>query len=131
MPIDFSVIDSGVFLEVLLAQERAHLARTAIEQRQNRLIVTDFSLHAIGLVLLRNKKKELFKEFFEDVAPRLDLISLPIDSYTNLLDYHQRLNLDFDDAYQVAAAVLRGYSLVTLDSDFLKAKEEVNVVLLR
>jgi predicted nucleic acid-binding protein len=131
MLVEPSLIDAGVFLEILLGQERADLCRATIAERQDRLIVTDFALHAIGLVLLRNKRRDLYRDFFRELAPRLDVRSLPVESYGMLLDYHERLNLDFDDAYQLSVASLFGFSLLTLDSDFNRAKDDVNVILLR
>jgi hypothetical protein len=126
-----SLIDSGIFLEVLLGQERMELCRIALKEREHNLIVTDFALHSIGLVLLRYKRREAYQEFFRDLAPRLDVRSLPVSEYPLLLDITERYSLDFDDAYQLATASHFGLSLLTLDSDFNKAKEVVPVSLLR
>jgi len=126
-----SLIDSGIFLEVLLGQERMELCRTALKERENNLIVTDFALHSIGLVLLRYKRPEAYREFFSDLASRLEVRSLPVSEYSVLLDVHERYGLDFDDAYQFAVASHFGLSLLTLDSDFAKVKDLVKVSLLR
>ena len=84
--IEGSLIDSGIFLEVLLAQERMELCRAALKERENNLILTDFALHSVGLVLLRYKRREAYLEFFRDLAPRLDVRSLPAAEYPFLLD---------------------------------------------
>jgi predicted nucleic acid-binding protein len=126
-----SLIDSGIFLEVLLAQERMELCRAALKEREHNLIVTDFALHSVGLVLLRYNRHEAYKEFFRDLAPRLEVRSLPVSEYTLLLDVHERYGLDFDDAYQLSVASFFGLSLLTLDSDFSKAKDIVSISLLR
>ena len=128
---DQTLLDSGVFLEVLLDQERAALCRKIIADHSDRLTITDFSLHAIGLVLLRNKRPDLFKNFFNDLAPRLHVLTLPVESYDSLLDYNVRFNLDFDDAYQACTAALFGLRLLTLDSDFNRVKETIEVTILR
>jgi predicted nucleic acid-binding protein len=128
---DRKLFDSGVFLEVLLGQERAMLCRKVIEDHSDSLTITGFSLHAIGLVLLRNKRRDLYRDFFHDIAPRLRVLSLPVESYDTLLDYHERFNLDFDDAYQACTASLFGLELLTLDSDFARVKEIVKVTVIR
>ena len=128
---DRNLFDSGVLLEVLLDQERAALCRKVIAEHSDSLTITDFSLHAIGLILLRNKRQDLYKNFFHDLAPRLHVLSLPVESYDTLLDYHQRFNLDFDDAYQACTAGLFGLNLITLDSDFARMKETIEVSILR
>jgi predicted nucleic acid-binding protein len=129
--IEGSLIDSGIFLEILLGQERMELCRAALKEREDNLIVTDFALHSVGLVLLRYKHLDAYREFFRDLAPRLDVRSLPVSEYPVLLDLHERYSLDFDDAYQLATASYFGFSLLTLDSDFIKAKDIVAVSLLR
>jgi predicted nucleic acid-binding protein len=128
---DKNLFDSGVLLEVLLDQERAVLCRKVIEDHADSLTITDFSLHAIGLILLRNKRQDLYQNFFRDLAPRLHILSLPVESYDTLLDYHTRFNLDFDDAYQACTASLFGLKLLTLDSDFARVKEIIDVTILR
>ena len=67
----------------------------------------------------------------QDIAPRLRVLSLPVESYDTLLDYHERFNLDFDDAYQACTASLFGLELLTLDSDFARVKEIVEVTVIR
>jgi predicted nucleic acid-binding protein len=131
MAVERVLFDSGIFLEVLLAQERAALCQTVIEEHQDLLAVTDFSLHAIGLVLQRHKRRDLYLEFFREMAPRVNVLTLPIERYESLLDYQDRYNLDFDDAYQLATASFFHLSFLTLDSDFNKAKENNEITILR
>lgn len=128
---EWMLTDSGVFLEVLLDQERAHLCRDALLRQSDHLTISDFSLHAVGLILLRYKRHDLFRNFFHDLAPRLRVLELPVESYDRLLDYHVRFNLDFDDAYQACIASFFGLRLLTLDSDFIRAKAEIDVQLIR
>jgi predicted nucleic acid-binding protein len=131
MVLERSLLDCGIFLEILLAQERAGLCESALKERESQLTITDYALHAIGLVLIRNKRRDLYKEFFRDLAPRLEVLTLPVEAYSTLLDYNVRFDLDFDDAYQLSVASLFGLSLVTLDSDFKKAQNEVKIILIR
>jgi uncharacterized protein len=68
------------------------------------LSITDFSLHSIGVILFRYHKKALFDDFIKDVMPKVDLLSLPLKSYPDLLAASKSSGLDFDDAYQYCAA---------------------------
>jgi len=55
--------------------------------------------------------------------PKVDLLSLPLKSYPDLLEASKSSGLDFDDAYQYCVAECYGLKLATLDSDFRKVKD--------
>ncbi len=48
------LLDTNVFLEILLEQERADEARTLLKKTsEHEFFLSDFSLHSIGLMLFR------------------------------------------------------------------------------
>ncbi len=62
------LVDTNVFIELLLAQARADEARSFLENRTGHdLFVCDYALHSIGLLLFRRKQPEVFRQFLADV----------------------------------------------------------------
>jgi len=82
------------------------------------LNITDFTLHSIGVILFRYNKEDIFQKFIEDAMPNIELLSLPIKSYEEVINANISLNLDFDDAYQYIAAKYYGLKVATMDKDF-------------
>lgn len=63
------LIDTNIFLEVLLNQENASQARALLQKSDiHELFMSDFSLHSIILILLRRKASELAMLFLADTA---------------------------------------------------------------
>jgi hypothetical protein len=115
------LIDTNVWLERLLGQERSHdvglfLERTPTEQ----MCITDFSFHSIGVILTRLKKYPALVKFVRDIFidGKLLLVRLEPEDTSGLVDIMERYNLDFDDAYQYRAAEKYRLTLVSFDSDF-------------
>ena len=48
------LIDTNVFPEVLLAQEKRELCKNFLNANIGSLYISDFSLHSIGVILFRN-----------------------------------------------------------------------------
>lgn len=115
------LIDTNIFLEVLLDQEKAHEARAFLSNTAaHELFITDYSLHSIGLILFRQGQHQAFRQFLQDMmlSNVLQMVSLSAGDMGNLIDKAQRFNLDFDDAYQYASVEKYGLTLVSYDSDF-------------
>ncbi len=115
------LVDTSVWLEVLLDQERAGEARSFLAAGQRRgLAITDFSLHSVGVVLGRLRKLDAYRDFIADAVERTEtaIISLGTDDLKELSPLQDRLRLDFDDAYQYLAAQKHGLTLVSFDADF-------------
>jgi uncharacterized protein len=115
------LVDTNVWLERLLDQERSEdvrrfLAATASE----RLFITDFTLHSIGVVLIRLNKMEGLLRFVRDafLDGAVALIHLEPGDTEYIVRVAERFNLDFDDAYQYTAAEKYDLTLVSFDSDF-------------
>ncbi len=114
------LVDTNVFLEVLLTQKKRESCKKFLEKNIGNLYVSDFSLHSIGVILFRNDKEKIFQIFANDVLPNVKIITLSKISYEDLAVIKKKLGLDFDDAYQYKVAKEHDLKIVTLDTDFEK-----------
>ncbi|NJE05700.1 PIN domain-containing protein [Thermococcus sp. M36] len=115
------LVDTNVFLEILLDQENADNAERFLrETPPSELAVSDFSVYSIGIILFRQKKHGVFREFVEDVLLRggLSLLRLTPFDFESLVEASRKFHLDFDDAYQYTLARKYGLRIVSYDSDF-------------
>lgn len=89
------------------------------------LAVTDFSLHTLGVIFLRNKKVDEYLQFVhEDIqASGIRVISLAPEEYHHLARAAARFGLDFDDAYQYAVAEQHDLTIVSFDQHFDQTKK--------
>ena len=115
------LLDTNIFLEVILDQERADEARTLLSEIEgHEFFISDYSLHSIGLLLFRRGKHEVFRQFLRDMilGVGVAVIALSAQEMESLIEAAQKFNLDFDDAYQYAVAERYGLTIVSFDSDF-------------
>ncbi|MCK5719482.1 MAG: PIN domain-containing protein [Thiomargarita sp.] len=125
------LIDTNVFLEILLEQEQCTLCKQFIADNFTNICISDFTLHSIGVVTFRKKKPELFNRFTQDMLSHIDILTLPKSNYEQMNTIAQSLNLDFDDAYQYSIAKYYNLKLVTLDKDFKNLNlDDVEVIFL-
>jgi predicted nucleic acid-binding protein len=117
------LVDTNIFLEMLLEQDKKEDCMRFLENNIGNLSLTDFSLHSIGVVLFKYGKEEIFENFVNDVIPNVKLLSLPMDLYGEVVNARKSLNLDFDDAYQYSMAKHYRLKVVTLDKDFERIKD--------
>jgi len=54
------LVDTKVFLEILLRRSKKESYKKFLDENIGNLNITDFSLHSIGVILFKYKKKELF-----------------------------------------------------------------------
>jgi predicted nucleic acid-binding protein len=116
-----ALLDTNIFLEVLLSQENAPNAKALLNQAsRNEFFISDYSLHSIGLLLFRMKKPEMLAVFVEDalVNGGIRLLVLHPEDMRKIAGVAGEFGLDFDDAYQYTAAEQYGLTLVSFDSDF-------------
>ena len=123
------LVDTNVFLEILLNQDKKESCKNFLNSNVDKLIITDFSLHSIGVILFRYGKEDIFQKFLEDVIPNTKLIFLPIGLYEEVVNARKSMNLDFDDAYQYSVAKYYRLKLVTMDKDFKRTKD-IEIILL-
>jgi len=115
------LVDTNVWLERLLDQTRSEevgqfLARVPSE----RLFISDFAFHSIGVVLSRLKQVGALLRFAQDafVDGAVSLVHLEPEDTPRLVRVMAQFNLDFDDAYQYVTAEKYHLSLVSFDTDF-------------
>ena len=120
------LVDTNIFLEILLGQEKKTICKEFLDNNAGNLNISDFSLHSLGVILFRYDKEEVFRHFIEDVFPKIAVLSLPGDSYLNVIRSKEILKLDFDDSYQYGLAKHYGLTIITLDKDFEKI-QDINV----
>jgi len=124
------VIDTNIFLEILLTQEKREICKRFLDANVGNLHISDFSLHSIGVILFRNNKEGIFKKFVEDVIPKVKIIGLSKESYKDLPEIKKKFDLDFDDAYQYKVVKDHNLEIVTMDNDFEKVEHEIKVMFL-
>jgi len=115
------LLDTNIFLEVILDQERAKEARALLsEVKEHEFFISDYSLHSIGLLLFRRGQHEVFRQFLKDMifGVGVAVIALSAKETEGLIQVAQQFGLDFDDAYQYAVAARYGLTIISFDSDF-------------
>ncbi len=124
------LIDTNIFLEVLLGQEKKEVCKEFLDTNIESLKISDFSFHSIGVILFRNRKDGIFVEFANDIIPKIEIVTLPIEVYCELPKVKDDFGLDFDDSYQFYIAKEHKLQIVTMDKDFNKAKGKIDVLFL-
>lgn len=114
------LVDTNVWLEVLLAQRQTAEARAFFENVEaGQLAITEFSLYSLGIILTRLNKDDAFMDFLSDVEEtQVARIRLDSADLKHALAFRQTFRMDFDDAYQYAAAEKYDCVIVSFDKDF-------------
>jgi len=123
------LLDTNIFLEILLDQEKSAVCKEFLNKKYDKIFLSDFSLHSIGVILFRYKKKEIFKKFIEDVVSEIKILNLHSSEYQVFSKDSTSYQLDFDDFYQYSVAKYYDLEIVTMDSDFKQIKD-INVIFL-
>ena len=119
------LVDTNIFLEVLLEQSRANDAKELLTKTNaHNFLISDFSLHSIGVLLLKRKKVDVFRNFVTDIVIRAGtaVARLNASDMDALADHAASFNLDFDDAYQYSLADKYDLTIVSFDKDFDQTK---------
>jgi len=120
------LIDTNIFLEIILDQNKAIEARSLLKSATGQeLFMSDFSLHSIGVFLVRRRQVKAFRDFLSDVIFGLgvNVKRLNEGDMSSGSDVVERFGLDFDDAYQYVSAQKFDLVLVSFDSDFDKTDQ--------
>jgi len=118
------LIDSCVILEFLLGQEKAETVEKFLASLQpGQIFISDFTLHSIGIILLREKLPQYFIEILKDIREgKIEVLGLEHEELKKVIKVHEKFGLDFDDAYQYVVAQKYKLKIVSFDSDFDKTK---------
>jgi predicted nucleic acid-binding protein len=114
-------IDTNIFLEVILEQEKVEDAKTLLSKMEEHdFFISDFSLHSIGLLFFYRKQQDIFQQFIKDMIADTGILitSLSVDDMESVVKVSQKFNLDFDDAYQYVVAEKNDLEIISFDSDF-------------
>ncbi len=127
------LVDTNIFLEILLAQIKKDACKHFLDTHSGSLSLSDFSLHSIGVIAFRKGQEDIFENFLQDTLPHVDIVTLSRTGYAQLahvkhLKHHFRL--DFDDAYQYQVAKEHALEIVTLDSDFKRVQHLLSILFL-
>ncbi len=114
------LVDSNIFLEGLLEQEQSTKVKSFLENTNtDKLYITNFSLHSIGVLLTRAKKMDLFHRFINEVIlNRIEVLSITSEDLNKVIENIERFSIDFDDAYQYTIAKSYNLQIVSFDKDF-------------
>ena len=115
------LLDTNIFLEVILDQESAEEARTPLSKvEEHEFFLSGYSLHSIGLLLFHRGQHEIFRQFLIDMILEAGgYHHCPLSS-RNGRRYPSgpAVRLDFEDAYQYAVAERYGLTIISFDGDF-------------
>ena len=115
------LVDTNVWLERLLDQVRsAEVGQFLTQIPSDQLLMSDFSLHSIGIILNRLGQRATLPQLADDlfVHGGVTLVSVRPEAIRDLVAVMDRFNLDFDDAYQYVAAKQTDAVIVSFDGDF-------------
>jgi len=115
------LIDTNIWLERFLDQARNEEVSYFLDRiPSERLFITDFAFHSIGVVLSKLGRKDALVRFVQDVfiEGAVSLIHLEPEDIQVVVRMMEQFNLDFDDAYQYSAAEKYNLTTVSFDSDF-------------
>lgn len=114
------LVDTNVWLERLLdgahsAEVGSFLEHSASHQR----LITDFAFHSSGVVTTTLNRSGALLSFVRDAFVDGDVRLVHLDPHDTrrVVSAIQQFRLDFDDAYQYAAAEKHDLTLVSFDSD--------------
>lgn len=124
------LFDTNIFLEILLDQDKKEICKRLLTDNSGNIYLSDFSLHSIGVILLKLKKLKTFEQFLTDVLPHATILSLPKVKYFNIVDVASKYQLDFDDSYQALIAIEYELGIKTMDKDFTKIAAAIPVEIL-
>ncbi len=114
-------LDTSVFVEMLLAQERADECKSlldSIAEGDRDAVVSHFTLHAIE-AMIRSPQK--LSEFLQDVesSKGLKTYDTTLSDERSVVILSDKMRLDFDDSVQYYVAKFTGSSaIVSFDKHF-------------
>lgn len=116
------LIDTNIFLEILLAQEKKDECIALLKEIENDHIsaaVTKFSIHSIEVIMGNFRMTDELRIFLESLSElkSLHIYTTNISDEINAID-ETEMGLDFDDALQVSAARALNAEIISFDKHF-------------
>ena len=93
------LLDTNIFLELFLDQEKSNYIKKFFNTIDTTEIsLTDFSLHSIGIILSRLRKRDVFNQFINDIilVGNIQILSIMPEEIEELSKISKRYNFDFD-----------------------------------
>jgi hypothetical protein len=115
------LIDTNIFLEYILRRSRVQEVKDFFSRADlSQVHMSDFSLHTLGVIYLREHKFLEFLTFVNEdiIASGIHVLALAPDDFSKITNAAGQFHLDFDDAYQYAVAERYDLSIVSFDKDF-------------
>ena len=117
------LIDTSIFLEVLLDQERAEECKELLNkvlEGEVTAFVTSFSLHSIAIIMEKLKDLSSYQIFVETISEFKGIIfySPSIPDEIDICKIAKEESLDFDDALQYHTAMKFGLRILSFDKHF-------------
>lgn len=116
------LVDTNIFLEILLEQDRSEECEkllNLVDEAEAVFYVSSFTLHSIEVIMTREGKTEELQDFLDDIASlqlkRLDTTTQEEKEAAASMEDH---GLDFDDAVQHQACESHGLDIISYDDHF-------------
>ena len=119
------LVDTNIWLERILDQAKSEEVGRFLDRTPGeRLFITDFAFHSIGVILAKLGRREALLTFVKDVFldGNVTLITLDPDEMTAVVHAIEQFQLDFDDAYHYAVAEKYNLAIVSFDRDFERTR---------
>jgi len=122
------LIDTNVFLELFLDQEKKDKAADIIKKIENKeikVVLSGFALQCIEYILSLKKRTDILREFLISISSleNLSVYFTSIEEDLEIINISEKLKLDFDDANQYFVAKKFGAGIITFNRDFKKIKD--------
>jgi len=118
------LVDTNIFLEVMLSRRRKEECRNLLKQisaAKIRGMLTDFSLYSLMLIMTSHRKYSEIKKFLSSLTAYKGLFvyNCTLDDKINCIDIVLNEGLDVDDSIQYAAALsLNAKAIISFDAHF-------------
>jgi len=115
------LLDTSIILELLLDQRKAdEVERFLRNTPPEHLYLSEFALYSLGIILLRHGMHAIFLQLVEDLlmTGAIGVARLGLEDMGDVVHAARRFDLDFDDAYQYAAAEKYNLAILSFDDDF-------------
>ena len=95
------LVDSNIWLEVLLEQEKsADAVKFLTSVDSNRLFISDFTVYSMGIIMTRLGRSDVFDRFVQDTITDsgVDVIRISMNEMSTISAITKQYGLDFDSA---------------------------------